>query len=73
MLMCRRVAPSARRNPISLRRSSTEMTMMLAIPIARTSSATPPSPNSSVVNWPLAPARAWSEFEGRLTCAPSGF
>jgi hypothetical protein len=34
------VAPSARRSPISERRSSTEMIMMLATPTAPTSSRT---------------------------------
>ena len=38
------VAPSARRSPISLRRSRTEMTMMFATPTAPTSSATAPRP-----------------------------
>ena len=71
--MLRRVAPSARRRPISPRRSSTEITMMFAIPIAPTSSATAPRPSSSVVNWPLAAARASSASDGRLTWTPSGF
>ena len=69
--MWRRVAPSARRRPISPRRSSTEMTMMLAMPIAPTSSATAPRPSSRVVNWPLAAARASSASAGRLTWTPS--
>jgi hypothetical protein len=34
--------------------------MMFAIPIAPTSSATAPSPSSSVVNWPCAAARCWA-------------
>ena len=68
--MWRRVAPSARRRPISPRRSSTEMTMMFAIPIAPTSSATAPRPSSSVVNWPLAAARASSTSDGRSTPTP---
>ena len=46
------------------------MTMMLAIPIAPTSSATAPSPASSVVNWPLAAARASSASDGRVTSTP---
>src|SRR5437588_4414311 len=71
--MWRRVAPSARRKPISPRRSSTEITMMLAIPIAPTINATAPSPSSSVVKCPLAAARASSTFDGRLTWTPSGF
>jgi hypothetical protein len=40
MRIWRRVAPSARRSPISLRRSRTEITMMLATPTAPTSGAT---------------------------------
>src|SRR2546423_14124701 len=48
-----RVAPSARRSPISERRSSTEMTMMLATPIAPTSSATAPSPRNRVSSAPF--------------------
>ena len=71
--MLRRVAPRARRRPISPRRSSTEITMMFAIPIAPTSSATAPSPSSRVVNWPLAAALASSTSDGRLTWTPSGF
>ena len=46
--------------------------MMFAIPIAPTSSATAPRPSSSVVNWPLAAARASSASDGRLTWTPSG-
>ena len=46
--------------------------MMLAIPIAPTSSATAPRPSSSVVNWPLAAARASSASDGRLTLTPRG-
>ena len=47
--------------------------MMLAIPIAPTSSATAPSPSSSVVNWPFAAARASSTSDGRLTSTPDAF
>ena len=43
------VAPSARRSPISDRRSSTEITMMFATPTAPTSSATAPSPRKRAV------------------------
>ena len=39
-------APSARRNPISDRRSKTEMTMMFATPTAPTSSDTAPRPRN---------------------------
>ena len=48
------------------------MTMMFAIPIIPTSSATAPRPSSSVVNWPLAAARASSASDGRETWTPSG-
>ena len=58
------VAPSARRSPISLRRSRTEMTMMLATPTAPTSSATAPRPRNRVLNAPLASAWAVSAAEG---------
>ncbi len=44
-----RVAPRARRRPISERRSSTEITITLAIPTPPTSRATAPSPSSSAV------------------------
>ncbi len=46
---------------------------MFAMPIAPTSSATAPSPSSSVVNWPLAAARASRMSEGRLTSTPEAF
>ena len=42
-----RRAPSARRSPISVRRSSTAMTMTLAMPMPPTSSATAPRPRNS--------------------------
>ena len=71
--MCRFVAPSARRRPISERRSSTEMTITLAIPTPPTSSATAPSPRKSAVKASLTAARASSASEGRLTCTSSGF
>src|SRR4051812_21755176 len=44
------VAPSARRRPISDRRSSTEMIMMLATPTAPTISATIPRPRNRLSN-----------------------
>ena len=47
--------------------------MMLAIPMAPTSSATAPSPSSSVVNCPLAAARASSASDGRDTSTPLAF
>ena len=46
MRMLPLVAPRARRRPISLRRSRTEMTMMLATPTAPTRSATAPRPKN---------------------------
>src|ERR1700758_4070830 len=52
------VAPRARRRPISERRSRTEMTMMLATPIAPTSSATAPRPRNRTLNALL--ASAWA-------------
>ena len=71
--MCRRVAPSARRSPISERRSSTEITITLAMPTPPTSSATAPRPSSSEVNAPFAAAFASSASEGRETATCSGF
>ncbi len=59
-----RHAPRARRSPISERRSRTEMTMMLATPIAPTSSATAPRPRNRVSSAPLASAWAVSASEG---------
>ena len=47
--MWRRAAPSARRSPISPTRSSTETSVTLAIPIAPTSSDTPPSSTKSAL------------------------
>ena len=46
--------------------------MMLAMPIAPTSSATAPRPSSSVVNWPLAAARASSASDGAGDLTPLG-
>ena len=48
--MCPRVAPRARRTPISVRRSSTPITMTFAMPMPPTSRATPPSPRSRAVS-----------------------
>jgi hypothetical protein len=45
--ICPRLAPSARRRPISARRSSTEITMVLATPMPPTSNATAASPRNS--------------------------
>ena len=70
--MWRRVAPSARRSPISERRSSTEITITLAIPTPPTSRATAPRPRNSAVNALLAAARAASASLGRLTSTSSG-
>ncbi|GAB3580408.1 hypothetical protein GCM10027445_50660 [Amycolatopsis endophytica] len=43
------MAPSERRNPISARRSRTEITIVFATPTPPTSNATAPSPSSSPV------------------------
>ena len=66
------VAPRARRRPISERRSSTEMIMMLATPTAPTISATTPSPRKRLSNAPAAAARAVSASDGWLTLTSSG-
>jgi hypothetical protein len=63
------VAPSARRRPISERRSRTEMIMVLATPTAPTIRATTPSPRKRLLNAPAAAARAVNTSEGRLTAA----
>jgi len=52
------VAPRDRRRPISDRRSSTEITIVLATPTPPTSSATAPRPSSSPVSVLLTAARA---------------
>src|SRR5260370_1448882 len=62
-----------RRSPISERRSRTEMTMMLATPIAPTSGATAPSPRNRVSRAPAASARAVSAAEGWETSTWFGF
>lgn len=69
---CRRVAPNARRNPISLRRSSTEMTMVFATPIPPTSSAIEPTPTSNPVNAWSTVFLAASASEGRETLTEVG-
>ena len=66
------VAPRARRSPISERRSSTEMTMMLATPTAPTSSATAPRPRNSASKAPWASAWATSAAEGWETLTSLG-
>ena len=66
------VAPRARRRPISERRSSTEMIMMLATPTAPTISATTPSPRKRLSNAPAAAARAVSTSDGWLTFTSFG-
>ena len=63
--MCARVAPSARRRPISLRRSITAITITLAMPIPPTSRATAPRPRNSDVNAVLAASSAASASDGR--------
>jgi hypothetical protein len=65
------VAPSARRNPISERRSGTEITITLAIPTPPTSSATAPRPRNNDVKAVLAAARASRASDGRETCSGS--
>jgi hypothetical protein len=70
---CPRVAPSARRRPISPRRSSTEITMMLPMPIPPTSTATAPRPRNSPVRAVRAAARAARMLDGRLTWTASGW
>ena len=67
-----RVAPSDRRSPISARRSSTEMTIVLATPTPPTSSATAPSPSSSAVNVASVAGSAASASDGRDTSTSSG-
>ena len=70
--MWRLVAPSARRTPISVRRSSTEITITLAMPTPPTRRATAPRPSSSAVSaWSVA-ARASSASDGRVTCTSFG-
>ena len=60
----RRVAPRARRRPISERRSRTEMTMTLAIPTLPTRRATAPRPSSSPLYAPLAATSAFRMSDG---------
>src|SRR5262249_13957778 len=68
----RRVAPNARRSPISLRRSSTAMIMTLAIPTAPTTRAMLPKARKSPVSAPCVAARAARTSEGWLTVTWSG-
>ncbi len=70
--MWRLVAPRARRTPISDRRSSTETTIMLAIPMPPTSRATPPRPSSRAVSVSSTASRAARASEGRDTSISSG-
>ena len=72
MRMCPLVAPSARRSPISERRSSTEMSMTLPTPMAPTSRETAPRPRNRLFSAPLASARATSASEGWETSTWSG-
>ena len=58
LVMWRRVAPSARRRPISDLRSITLITITFAIPTPPTSNATAPSPSRSEVKAPSAAALA---------------
>ena len=59
--------PRARRTPISVRRSSTAITITLAMPIPPTSRATPPRPSSSAVSVSSAASLAASASDGRDT------
>ena len=68
----RRVAPSARRSPISVRRSSTEITMMFATPMPPTSSATLPRPSRSPVKVVSVTLRAAIASDGRSTSTSPG-
>src|SRR6266540_2965119 len=67
MRMWPRVAPSERRRPISERRSSTEITMVLATPTPPTSNARAPSPSSSAVSVVSMACLAARASEGRDT------
>src|SRR5690242_4382654 len=70
--ICPRVAPSERRSPISARRSSTEITIVLATPTPPTSNATAPSPSSRPLSVSLAACRAASASDGRVTLTSLG-
>ena len=70
---CRRVAPRARRKPISARRSGTEITMMLAMPTPPTRMATAPRPRNNPAYAAPAAARAARMLDGRLTWTASGW
>ena len=65
MRMWLRMAPRARLRPISRRRSSTEMIMVLATPIPPTSRAIDPTPASRLVKAWSAAFLAASASEGR--------
>ena len=67
------VAPSARRSPISERRSRTPMIMMFATPTAPTRRATAPRPRKRPLSALLASAWATSADDGWLTLTPLGF
>src|SRR5882757_6661494 len=67
-----RVAPRERRRPISGRRSSTEITIVLATPTPPTSRATPPRPSRSALRVALADRWAASASEGRDTSTSAG-
>ena len=70
--MWRRPAPSARRRPISPTRSSTETSVTLAMPIAPTSSDTPPSSrNRALRSFSIAP-RSRRGSGGAATFSRSG-
>ena len=71
--MWARVAPRARRRPISGRRSITAISITLAMPRAATPSATAARPRNSVVKVVAAAARASIASDGRWTLTASGF
>ena len=61
------MAPNARLTPISVRRSNTEITITLAIPMPPTSRATAPNPSSRPVNAASLISLAAIRSLGRLT------
>jgi hypothetical protein len=69
---CRARAPSARRRPISARRSSTEITIVFAMPTPPTTSATAPRARKSPTNVVRAAIRARRISDGRRTSTASG-
>ena len=70
--MWSRPAPSARRRPISPTRSSTETSVTLAMPIAPTSSDTPPSSRNSALRSFLTSPRSSRGSGGAATLSSRG-